>query len=43
MIADNIILIALAIPLIGAAGIALAGRINNNLREAVTLLTAFTL
>ena len=43
MIADNIILIALAIPLIGAAGIALAGRINNNLREAATLLTAFTL
>lgn len=43
MIADNIILIALAIPLIGAVGIALAGRINNNLRETVTLLTAFTL
>lgn len=43
MIADNIILIALAIPLIGAIGIALAGRINNNLREAATLLTAFTL
>ena len=43
MIAENIILIALVIPLIGALGIAFAGRINPNLREAVTLLTAFTL
>ena len=43
MIGDNIILIALAIPLIGAIGIGLAGRLNDNLREAVTLITAFTL
>lgn len=34
------IIAALAIPLIGALGIALAGRINDNLREAVTLITA---
>jgi len=34
------IAIALALPLAGAVGIALAGRINANLREAVTLATA---
>ena len=34
------ILLALLLPLAGAIGIALAGRVNANLREAVTLVTA---
>jgi len=34
------ILVALALPLVGALGIALAARIGNNVREGVTLLTA---
>ncbi len=40
MTAQALILGALAVPLAGAVLIALAGRINDNLREAVTLLTA---
>ncbi len=39
----NAILIAIAIPCIGVPCIALAGRINANLREAVTLATAIAL
>lgn len=37
---ESTILFSLILPLAGAAGIALAGRINANLRETVTLLTA---
>ncbi len=37
---SDLIPLALLLPLFGAAGIALAGRINANLRESVTLLTA---
>jgi multicomponent Na+:H+ antiporter subunit D len=40
MTEQTAILLALALPLFGALGIALAGRINANLREAVTLSTA---
>ena len=40
MSAESTILFALALPLAGAAAIALAGRVSANLREAVTLLTA---
>ena len=40
MSAESTILLALVLPLAGAVGIALAGRINANLREAVTLATA---
>ncbi len=40
MNAQTAILVALALPLVGALGIALAGRVNANLRETVTLLTA---
>ena len=40
MSAESTIVLALLIPLAGAAGIALAGRINANLRETVTLITA---
>ena len=40
MSAESTILFALILPLVGAAGIALAGRINANLRETVTLVTA---
>ena len=40
MTAQNAILVALALPLIGAFSIALAGRVSANLRETVTLLTA---
>ena len=43
MSAENIILSAFVVPLIGALGIALAGRISANLRESVTLVTAFAL
>ena len=35
--------LALAVPVAGALGIALAGRVSANLREAVTLATALTL
>jgi multicomponent Na+:H+ antiporter subunit D len=38
--AESTILFALILPLAGAAGIALAGRFNANLRETVTLATA---
>ena len=37
---ETLISVALLLPLAGALGIALAGRVNDNLREAVTLLTA---
>lgn len=40
MSAESTILFALILPLAGAAAIALAGRINANLRETVTLVTA---
>ena len=40
MSAETSILVALALPLAGALGIALAGRISANLRETVTLVTA---
>ncbi len=37
---ETAIVAAVAWPLLGALGIALAGRLNDNLREAVTLITA---
>ncbi len=37
------ILAAIVVPLIGAIGISVAGRINDNLREGVTLVTALCL
>jgi multicomponent Na+:H+ antiporter subunit D len=40
MSAQATILFALALPLVGALGIALAGRVSANLRETVTLVTA---
>ena len=40
MSAQATILLALALPLAGALGIALAGRVSANLRETVTLVTA---
>jgi multicomponent Na+:H+ antiporter subunit D len=40
MTAQSAILVALALPLVGALGIALAGRVSANLRETVTLVTA---
>ena len=40
MTGQNAILVALALPLVGALGIALAGRVSANLRETVTLVTA---
>lgn len=40
MSAESTILFALLVPLAGAVGIALAGRINANLRETVTMVTA---
>jgi len=43
MTAETAILLSLCLPLAGAVLIALAGRINDNLREAVTLLTAAAL
>ena len=43
MSSSTAILVALALPLVGALGIALAARIGNNAREAVTLLTASAL
>ena len=43
MMPDNAIALALSVPLIVAVGIQLAGRISDNLREAVTLVGAATL
>ena len=43
MSAAATILAALAVPLAGGLGILLAGRVHENLREAVTLVTAVTL
>jgi multicomponent Na+:H+ antiporter subunit D len=40
MSAETHIVLSLLIPLVGAAGIALAGRVGPNVREAVTLVTA---
>lgn len=40
MNAQNAIVVALVLPLVGALGIALAGRISANLRESITLITA---
>ena len=40
MNAETLILSALAVPLAGALLIGLAGRVNDNLRETITLLTA---
>lgn len=40
MSAPDLIKLSLTLPLFGAVGIALAGRINANLREGVTLVTA---
>jgi multicomponent Na+:H+ antiporter subunit D len=38
--APDLIILSLTLPLLGAVGIALAGRISANLREGVTLVTA---
>ncbi len=43
MSAELLVVLALAVPLCGAIGIALVGRRYPNLREAVTLLTAISL
>ena len=43
MNSSTAILVAIALPLVGAIGIALAARIGSNVREAVTLLTASAL
>ncbi len=43
MMPENAILLALTLPLLGAVGIALAGRVSANLRESITMLTAFGL
>ena len=43
MNSDTAILVALALPLVGALGIALAARVGANFREAVTLVTASAL
>ena len=40
---DNVILLAICVPLITAIGIQIAGRISDNLREGVTLAGAATL
>ncbi len=40
MSAESAILLAMLLPLAGAVGIALAGRVSANLREGVTLVTA---
>ena len=40
MSAQSTILLAILLPLAGAAGIALAGRVSANIRETVTLVTA---
>ncbi len=43
MSVEMTIALAMLLPLVGAFGIALAGRISDNLREAVTLITASAL
>ncbi len=43
MTAQDAIVAALVLPLVGALGIALAGRVSANLRETVTLVTAGSL
>ncbi|MEM9689010.1 MAG: monovalent cation/H+ antiporter subunit D family protein [Pseudomonadota bacterium] len=43
MSGETLIQLAMIIPLVGAIAIALAGRINDNLRETATLLTAGSL
>lgn len=43
MSAPTLILLSLCVPIIGAVLIALAGRVSDNLREGVTLLTAASL
>jgi multicomponent Na+:H+ antiporter subunit D len=43
MSAEVTILAALIVPIVGALAIGLAGRINANLRESVTMITAFLL
>ena len=43
MSAQSLIIASLVTPIIGAIGIAIAGRFNQNLREAVTLITAASL
>ena len=43
MTPETSILIAIVIPLVGALGIALAGRINANLRELATAITSLSL
>ena len=43
MSAEALILAALGVPLLGALLIGMTGRINANLREAATLLTALGL
>ena len=43
MTGDNAILLAICVPLVTALGIQLAGRVSDNLREAVTLTGAVTL
>ncbi|MEM7209708.1 MAG: monovalent cation/H+ antiporter subunit D family protein [Pseudomonadota bacterium] len=43
MSAADTLLLALLIPMVGAVAIGIAGRVNDNLREAVTLTTAIVL
>lgn len=43
MIAENTILLAIGLPLVGALLIALAGRLGPNIREAATALTSISL
>ncbi len=43
MIAENAIVAAILLPWAGAIAIAIAGRISDNLRETVTIVTALTL
>lgn len=43
MTAESTILAALLVPILGAGAIGLAGRIGPNLRESVTMITAFAL
>ncbi len=40
MSANLLVVLAIAVPLIGAVGIAVAGHHRPNIREAVTLITA---
>jgi len=43
MSADLLVVLAIALPLMGAVGIAITGRHRPNIREAVTLVTAVSL